>query len=569
MKRMIVSLFAVALVVALAIPAMAANLTTQSVNGVTTVYLDGEAIWSGTGKVVAKAVNGVVTVTEDGVQVYPARITVNFPGVKDVTVTGYADGWFTLDGTFNDSCAFDMPRGYVSSGYDAILVSTGGMSWQLNYQTLDVTQEIDIPVITLRVFGINADARLSVYQQGGNYFDEYLKPVQGGAQQCYNVFGDEDSVYSAELTADGYQDFAYTSMTASCSPNVYDGETELWIYFGAPFYSVNVPNDVTDVYISEAGWIVYGTNDSQILLFGNGQTAELKFNYNGKTYETTFPLDGSNPFTTTNFASLEAFVKLVRYYTGDGSFYDLTDSIMGSTPDFNLTVYGGTANISSAALRTQAVQVKLTDALPFWTGTYYIANVNNQGTVGTKSPMKETSPGSGIWQPTTLVNYSWNSSLIFVPTYQLLIYADDEVIGSLTVTVHHDTMLTKIVKLQKNVAGVFEEIQSMVEGTAGDFTLVHKGGVNISGTNISGKPLVVRIEGVKAGQVVQVAPVNNLGTEGAKVNMQVSGGVPGNYETVAWNNFSWNGNLNVNLYYALKFYVDGELVGTLNVTITP
>jgi len=124
---------------------------------------------------------------------------------------------------------------------------------------------------------------------------------------------------------------------------------------------------------------------------------------------------------------------------------------------------------------------------------------------------------------------------------------------------------TRLVRFISTAAG-YEEIQDQITGTAPNFTLVRKGGASISGVIATGKSVAVQIEGITT-QKVYIAPVNNLGAEGAKILMTHVGG--GIYEPSTWANFSWNGSLMTNLTYKLNFYADDNLIGSLAVTITP
>ena len=137
-----------------------------------------------------------------------------------------------------------------------------------------------------------------------------------------------------------------------------------------------------------------------------------------------------------NASSVEfvKFTRLVRVNTSTMTYSEIQNDIKGTAPYFTLTTVGG-ANINANGMSNRnAVEVKIDgvngEAL-------YISSVNTAGTESYRVPLKETSPGSGVYAPTSLVSYSFNASLIAPtpPVYKILVYAGDKVIGSLTVTV--------------------------------------------------------------------------------------------------------------------------------------
>ena len=238
-------------------------------------------------------------------------ITVNFPGVEGVTVGYVTNGvWTYLDETFNDTCTFVIASDDISvnGGYDSVWVGLGGMFYQFDYLTLYDCDEFDVPVIPLRVYGVNAPATLNVVQNGFVYSN---CEVAGGVQTLFNVF-DNGSPYTVMVSRDGFYHIEGTS-----NRTMLDGVEELHAYFGGPFYNISVPAGIDNVQMWSYGWITQGAAAGDtITLLKNGQTAYMYFDFDGTTQYVEFPLDGTNPFAGQAFFDFYGLDDVsVQHYT--------------------------------------------------------------------------------------------------------------------------------------------------------------------------------------------------------------------------------------------------------------
>ena len=185
--------------------------------------------------------------------------------------------------------------------------------------------------------------------------------------------------------------------------------------------------------ISSADIALYNEQIKGVTQFSTPPPGNKPFEYAYNNYDINYTRGlTENPLTQLAFVR---FTRLVKVDTTKNPFVytEIQNDIRGSAPHFTLTVTGNT-NISATGLTNRnAVEVKIDGVA---NQIIYIAPVDNQGVEGYRVRMRETSPGSGIYAPENLVNYSWNSSNLSTPTYKLLIYADNTVIGSLTVTVN-------------------------------------------------------------------------------------------------------------------------------------
>ena len=219
-------------------------------------------------------------------------ITVNFPGIEGVTVQYYTTEWTTVGEGYADSAEFVLPE--KDANVQFISVTKGGMVYDLTIDALTPGKPLvlDVPVITLRAYGVNAECNLGVAQSDWVY---RLAPVGSGVQTLYPVF-DNGENYTVTLSRDGFH-----PVYASSNRTVFQGVEELHAYFGGPFYGFFVPEGFSNIWIASNDWCVRGANagDRIILLqdYGNFQEAKMSFVLNGKAYsDVTFPLDGTDPF---------------------------------------------------------------------------------------------------------------------------------------------------------------------------------------------------------------------------------------------------------------------------------
>ena len=180
-------------------------------------------------------------------------------------------------------------------GATTIRVRKGGMSYTFNNADagIEAGDVFEVPVITLRVFGISADCSIGIIQTNWVYNSA---AVPGGVQQLYPVF-DNGANYTARLSKAGFSNID----SAAAQRTVYDGNEELWIYFNN-FYQIEIPAGVTNVRMQSNNWIVNPANagDKIALLvdYNAVKAAKMNFEYNGKAFTNVeFMLDGSDPFS--------------------------------------------------------------------------------------------------------------------------------------------------------------------------------------------------------------------------------------------------------------------------------
>ena len=226
------------------------------------------------------------------------QITATFPGVKNVAIQYYsaAKSWETAPGMFDDEATIVLPEGLTVTSLRAVKDNNlNGMYYQVNGLSLDckVDYNFEVPVIQLRIFGMNADCNIGVIQNNWVYPST---PVPGGKQQLYWVF-DNGKNYTAQLSKAGF----YSITSNAAERTVYEGNEELWISFGGPFYEVTVPAGITNVRMQSNNWIVNPANEGDKITlladYGNIRNAKMSFVFEGKTYNVDFKLDGTNPFT--------------------------------------------------------------------------------------------------------------------------------------------------------------------------------------------------------------------------------------------------------------------------------
>ena len=270
------------------------------------------------------------------------------------------------------------------------------------------------------------------------------------------------------------------------------------------------------------------------------------------------------------------FTRLVRINTSTMTYSEIQNDIQGTAPDFTLTTVGGTNINANGMSNRNAVEVKINGANG---QNLYISTVNTAGTESNRVPLKETAPGSGVYAPASLINYSFNASLIAPtpPVYKILVYAGDTVIGTLTVTVVNTPPVvtptvvefTRLVRVYPATM-TYSEIQNDIQGTAPDFTLTTVGGTNINANGMPNRNAVeVKIGGL-SGQTVYIASVNNQGVESpTRITMKETAPGSGIYAPTSLVSYSWSASLLFQPTYKLNIYVDGITapIGSLTVTV--
>ncbi|MCL1875212.1 MAG: InlB B-repeat-containing protein [Synergistaceae bacterium] len=278
----------------------------------------------------------------------------------------------------------------------------------------------------------------------------------------------------------------------------------------------------------------------------------------------------------TSNVELIKFTRLVRVNTSTVTYSEIQGDISGSAPDFTLTTVGNTNINANGMSNMNAVEVRIGGVDGH---ALYIAAVNTLGVESYRVPLRETALGSGIYAPTSLINYSFPESLI-APTpqvYLIRIYAEDTVIGTLTITVMKTPPVAKptVVKFTRLVrvntsTMTYSEIQDDIRGTAPNFTLTTVGGTNINANGMSNRNSVeVKIDGL-SGQTVYITSVNNLGVESPNwIKMKETAPGSGIYAPINLVSYSFNASLLFQPTYKLNIYADGitNPIGSLTVTV--
>ena len=208
-----------------------------------------------------------------------------FPGVEGVTLEYYSNlTWTKVVGLFDDEGSFFAPGTKITS----LRAVKGGMMYQ--FDGVKGAGTFDVPVIPLRVFGVNAECNLAVVRS--NWVYNYA-PVVENVHTLYNVF-DNGGPYEVRLQKNGFH-----TLSKIATRTNYENKDELHVSFDDPFYNVTVPAGYSTIRMQSNGnWIVNPANAGDtILLLKTNQEAKMAFVYNGVQYsDVFFMLDGSDPF---------------------------------------------------------------------------------------------------------------------------------------------------------------------------------------------------------------------------------------------------------------------------------
>jgi predicted phosphodiesterase len=220
-------------------------------------------------------------------------ITVNFPGIKEAAVQYYTNvaGWVTV-GVFSDSCKFVIPANHKATwGATTVRVVKDGMYQTFTLDSLDKPVVLDAPIETITVVGIDTACDLAIVQNDWVYG---YAPVSQGIPNEFKVFSNGKK-YEVRLYRPGFYPISVPGIDAGQTVNI-----------GASYiYEVEVPTGVTNVWISSYDWAVRGASaGDKIVLFRDGfgtiREAKMRYDYDGKTNNVEFKLDGSNPFKGLN-----------------------------------------------------------------------------------------------------------------------------------------------------------------------------------------------------------------------------------------------------------------------------
>jgi hypothetical protein len=267
------------------------------------------------------------------VEEVPTTVDVNFPGVEGVSVEYYsaATSWVTVPGTYNDTCRFLLPLGVDMT---SVRASKGGMSYQFDgLNSTPAYLSLDVPVISLMVFGIAADCDLAIVQNSWVY---PYAPAAAGAPNYFNVF-DNGIIYRVRLSRPGF----YPIEISATKSNEYleSHGASLLAYFNN-FYQITVPAGIMNVWMSSNDWIVRGAyeGDKIALLvdWNNIRDAKMTFVYNGETYTRDFKLDGKDPPFDV-IAVIEYELINVKQTVVGGSYNFAAVNLLGANYQYEIT----------------------------------------------------------------------------------------------------------------------------------------------------------------------------------------------------------------------------------------
>ena len=180
---------------------------------------------------------------------------------------------------------FDDTSGVINlpAGTTSVRAVKNGMTYQFNGIS-GMINILDVPIIQLRVYGVNTAADLAVVQGGWAY---NWTPVAAGVQTLFNVF-DNGRTYEVRMLK---APFNFISVNAGRT--TFEGNEELHAYFNGPAYNITIPDGVSNVRMSSGGgWVIQnGQAGDVITLIDNGKTASMTFVKDGTPYSETFDLD--------------------------------------------------------------------------------------------------------------------------------------------------------------------------------------------------------------------------------------------------------------------------------------
>ena len=230
------------------------------------------------------------------------RFTVDFTGIRGVKLEYYTNvtGWRTVPGgLFDDSATFDIPKAdQATYGVTTIRAVKSGMYYTMAFTLAEMlaqpVRHIDVPVRTIRVYGIDAACSLAIVQNDWVYS---YAPANVGGMNYFNVFGN-GKAYEVRLYKEGFYPICRADVNVSV-PNA-DGYTDV-NYSQKYFYPIAVPDGVTNLRMQSYNWIYNksGPADPQIMLLGDIdaiKAGSMAFTYKGTAYNVAFLLDGTNPF---------------------------------------------------------------------------------------------------------------------------------------------------------------------------------------------------------------------------------------------------------------------------------
>jgi DNA-binding beta-propeller fold protein YncE len=187
-----------------------------------------------------------------------------------------------------------------------------------------------------------------------------VAPVQGGAQHLFNVFRNGAN-FEIRISQIGQR--GITLFVGESNVTVHQGNEEIWASAPSPFYAVIVPEGISNVWVSEADWIVRGANAGDRMIFlNNGGTGNLRFTYNGAVFTKPVVFDGSCLF---NFGGFSFDI----FNNGPGGTPSRANPGLAASGTIRMwtQVNGVNTRIQNAALTLTAVLPCGADAMEFVT----------------------------------------------------------------------------------------------------------------------------------------------------------------------------------------------------------
>jgi hypothetical protein len=212
---------------------------------------------------------------------YDVRVNYNVVGI----------GWVNYPGRHNNSVTFELPEAHARIDRIQVFCSMGGSNYLVHPITVTPNQEneFDVPVIPLRVFGINSQSTVQIGLMNPNWvvsMHNVQGPVEITDNIVFNVFNNGRD-YTVRLTNPGQNPSINLSVGANNIVN-HNGIDEIHANFANPFFSVTVPAGITGVRVAGPNWIVSapGANAGDQMWFLHSTVmGRLMFRYNGVNHD--------------------------------------------------------------------------------------------------------------------------------------------------------------------------------------------------------------------------------------------------------------------------------------------
>ena len=132
--------------------------------------------------------NDLIVTAPIWIPIFEEDITVNFPGLKDVSVQYYTNNsqWVTV-GKFDDTCNFTIPEGHKATwGATTVRIVKNGMYHTFTLDAADKALVLDAPISKIAISGIASACNLAIVQNDWVY---HYAPATVGGENEFLVFG--------------------------------------------------------------------------------------------------------------------------------------------------------------------------------------------------------------------------------------------------------------------------------------------------------------------------------------------------------------------------------------------